>query len=434
MTASPTSAAPGRHGSLRPTPRPTLARAAWLIALAGLGVIALLPASALAANPHPSAGQIVAESALVVGLASFVISGCMIISRQMRNPIGWLLLVPGLTDPLATLAGSWLLTLDPAPDRVTPALWIILWATSWSWVLLIFPIFHLLLTFPNGRLLSHRWRWAVALELAMVVTMVGLATFGTELGVVDGDATVWSVTNPIGLVSQDIWDSAFAPIWSVALAGIATASVLAVVVRFRRGDAVERQQLKWPLSAVALFGIVYVPTSVQAGFGSEDIGNLLFGLSLAGIPISVAIAVLRYHLYEIDRIISRTIGWAVTTGLIAAVFGLFIVSLQALLAPITSESTLVVAGSTLVAAAMFQPLRRRVQAAVDRRFNRSRVDAQHAVETFGGHLRDEVDLDAVSRHLIGAATATVEPRLVGLWTRSVRSPVPSNNTVRTRDR
>jgi len=141
-------------------------------------------------------------------------------------------------------------------------------------------------------------------------------------------------------------------------------------------------------------------------------------LAFAALPVAIGIAILRYRLYEIDRIVSRTIGWLLTTGLVAITFGLLIVGLQALLAPVTSGSTLVVAGSTLVAAAIFQPLHRRIQGAVDRRFNRSRVDAQRALEAFGTQLRDEVDLDAVSSHLVGVTTQAVQPKIVGLWTRS----------------
>jgi hypothetical protein len=144
--------------------------------------------------------------------------------------------------------------------------------------------------------------------------------------------------------------------------------------------------------------------------------------SIGLVPVAIGIAILRYRLYEIDRIVSRTIGWALVTGLLVAVFAGTIVGLQALLAPLTNNNTLAVAGSTLVAAALFQPLRRRVQRAVDRRFNRARVDAQRAIDAFGAHLRDDVDLAALHGRLVAAADATVQPNGAGLWLRSASEP------------
>jgi hypothetical protein len=143
-------------------------------------------------------------------------------------------------------------------------------------------------------------------------------------------------------------------------------------------------------------------------------------LSVATLPLAalaVAVAVLRYRLYDIDRILSRTIGWAVVSLILASVFVGVIVGLQALLAPVTENNTLAVAASTLLAAALFQPLRVRVQRAVDRRFNRSRVDAQRAIDAFGSQLRDDVDLAALHGRLVAAADATVRPNGAGLWIR-----------------
>jgi divalent metal cation (Fe/Co/Zn/Cd) transporter len=167
---------------------------------------------------------------------------------------------------------------------------------------------------------------------------------------------------------------------------------------------------------LGFFGLVYGFGAIQ-GTLDGPIADLAFGLSLAAIPISVAIAVLRYRLYEIDRVISRTIGWIVVTTMLAAFVGGAIIGLQALLAPFTSNNTLAVAVSTLLAAALFQPLRARVQRIVDRRFNRARVDAQQAVDAFGAHLRDDLELATLRDRLVSAAEAGVQPAGAGLWLR-----------------
>ena len=255
-------------------------------------------------------------------------------------------MIPGLALPASTLATNWLGSMPP-PTQVTPPMWVVLWALSWSWILLIFPIFHLLLTFPDGRLLSPRWRWAVALEVAMIAVFLGFAAFKQDLIVLVDDAPVWTVPNPIGFLPNDLFDAALGSIWGLGLLAMTIVSAAAVVVRFRRGSTVERQQLKWPVLAVVLFGAVYGGALLYPGLVGN--GSILFGVSLAGIPISVAIAVLRYRLYAIDHIISRTVSWAVITAVLVAVFVGGVLGLQAVLARVVTQApTLAVAASTLV--------------------------------------------------------------------------------------
>ncbi len=193
------------------------------------------------------------------------------------------------------------------------------------------------------------------------------------------------------------------------------ASAAAVLLRFRRGSTVERHQLKWPVLAVVLFGVVYGGALVNAVIIGD--GTILFGLSLAGIPISVAIAVLRYRLYAIDHIISRTISWAVITAVLVAVFVGGVLGLQAVLAQVTQAPTLAVAASTLLAFGLFQPLRRRVQHVVDRRFDRARIDAERTAQGFGARLRDEVAIDTIAADLQTTIDGSVRPSTQGLWLR-----------------
>jgi len=242
----------------------------------------------------------------------------------------------------------------------------------------------------------------------------------------DGGVASISIPNRLAVMPElPAWalvplDSLIVPV--IVCLAIAVGSM---VVRYRRSNGVERLQLRWLVAAAG-----FVVLAITAGLSSlivigEGLGVLVWIPAIVAyptIPVAIYIAITRYRLYEIDRIVSRTIGWALVTVALAAVFVGVIVGLQALLAPVTDENTLAVAASTLVAAALFQPLRARVQRAVDRRFNRARVDAQRAIDAFGAHLRDEVDLGALHGRLLAAADAAVQPAGAGLWLRSASEP------------
>ena len=396
---------------------PAGARLVWVIAAAGIAVIGVLLASYAGSTKDATPAHALAAVSLVGSLLAFILCGALIVSRQPRNIVGWLLMIPGLALPASTLATNWLGAMQP-PSQVGPAQWLVLWALSWSWILLIFPILHLLLTFPDGRLLSSRWRLVVALEVTMVAVFLGFAAFVQHLGVLVDDEIVWTVANPIGFLPNDLFDASLGVLWEVGLVVMTIASAVAVVLRFRRGSTVERQQLKWPVLAVVLFGTVYGGAAVNAELVGN--GSILFGFALAGIPISVAIAVLRYRLYAIDHLISRTISWAVITAVLVAVFVGGVLGLQAALAQVTQAPTLAVAVSTLLAFGLFQPLRRRVQRLVDRRFDRARIDAERTAQGFGARLRDEVAIDTIAADLHTTIDRSVRPTTQGLWLRTAR--------------
>ena len=193
---------------------------------------------------------------------------------------------------------------------------------------------------------------------------------------------------------------------------------ISVLVRFRRSQGLERQQLRWMMAALTL-----VPLAVIAGFllvtggAPSQVAWIPALVAFMLPPLAVGIAVLRYRLYEIDRIISRTIGWAAVTTVLAVVLVAVILVTQTALASITTSNTFAVAASTLVVSALFQPLRRRVQATVDRRFNRARYDAKRTVAAFAGRLRDELDIEALTTVIAAAVMQTVEPVSVSLWLR-----------------
>ena len=394
------------------------ARIVWVIA--GLGILstALLLASYATQGGGVTLVEVLAALSLVGALVAFILSGALIISRQPGNIVGWLLMMPGLALPVSTLATKWLGS-QPPPQQISPLLWLLMWSLGWSWILLIFPILHLLLTFPDGRLPSPRWRAAAALEVAMISIFLGYLAFRQDLNVLVEDQVAWTLPNPIGFLPNDAFDTYWGVLWAFGLVVVTILSVAAVVVRFRRGSTVERQQLKWPLLAVVVFGSVYAGATVDQRLVGD--ASVLFGLSLAGIPISVAIAVLRYRLYAIDHIISRTLSWAVITAILLLVFVGGVLALQALLSGVTRDQTLAVAASTLGAFVLFQPLRRRVQHAVDRRFDRARVSGERAASAFADRLRDEVAIEVIAADLRETVDGAVRPSTQAIWLRAVRN-------------
>jgi hypothetical protein len=404
--------------SVKGSTEPSGAVTATVWALAGFAVVlvglVVWSEYQVGGLPADASGVLIALAYLITLLA-FVLSGAVIASRQPGNVIGWLLIVPGLSAALAEVINNWLFTLDPANVSPDPAVLLGLWYTSWSWVLLIYPVFHLLLVFPDGKLLSARWRWVVALEVVMVGIMVGGSTFSSRLGLVnDEDVTVWSVDNPIGFLPESVFGQVFGVVWTAGLLGLTVAGVLAFILRYRSGTSLERQQLKWPLFGVALFGISYVATAGTGGAATGTVWDVLFALSLAGIPISVAIAVLRYRLYELDRLVSRTVTYAVIAVLLIATYGVIVLGLGSFLG---RESPLAVAGATLGAAALFNPLRTRIRGWVDRRFNRSRYDAEQVIEAFVASMSGRVDPDGVIEGWVGVVSETMQPVSAGAWVR-----------------
>jgi hypothetical protein len=230
--------------------------------------------------------------------------------------------------------------------------------------------------------------------------------------------------NPFGIAGIEPFLDALDQLPDAAGVLFFLGGIASVVIRYRRGSSVERQQLKWLIAATAFAVSAWCLVIVGGVIGAPvvtTIGWLGGLLAFALLPVAIGIAVLRYRLYEIDRIVSRTIAWAVVTGALVSVFAAGVVALQAMLARVTQGETVAVAVSTLVAAALFQPLRRRVQRAVDRRFDRATYDAQRTVEAFAERLRDEVALDAVVADLHETVGASIRPSSFGLWLRPARA-------------
>jgi hypothetical protein len=392
-------------------PRPARpARLAW-------GAFALWVLLVIARGAFAIAGT--PADPFVIVMAGFPLAGIMILARQPRNRVGWILMAIGLltAEPLGAY-GSFAL----AHGLPGGALATVVNAPMWAPPIVTMGTI-LLLRFPNGTLLSPRWRWVERLSGASIgVIVVILVLIPKDLS----DLGYPGVPNPIGIDElAGVLNAALVLVFLVPITIVLSATSL--VIRFRRSSGVEREQLKWLTTAAGAVAALYlagmvanVATGALWANSSPawlDVLTSVSAFAFVLIPVAIGIAVLRYRLYEIDRIISRTLGYAILTAILAGVFAGAVLGLQALLRPITQESQAAVAASTLLVAALFGPIRRRVQAVADRRFDRSRYDAARVADGFGARLRDRLELDAVSAELASTAHAALRPASVSVWVR-----------------
>ncbi|HEV8696958.1 MAG TPA: hypothetical protein VGQ89_04625 [Candidatus Limnocylindrales bacterium] len=375
-------------------------------AIAALTLIAFLAAVLF----RPSRGQTFVED-LFLAIA-FSISyggvGAFLTVRVPRNPIGPLLLAATMGFALMSVceryalaslelaAGSW-----PGTALVA-LLGLMLWPPSLAIALIGVP-----LIFPDGRLISPRWRWVVVGS----VFFVGAASLGTVF--TTGYLTKASgLVNPMAIPALEPWLGPLIDLSELGAIPVVIAAVSAPLVRYRRGGPVERHQIRWLAAGTFIVVVGFLGSSVA------PIAETIGVIALAVLPISIGIAILRYRLYEIDRLISRTLAYAVLTAVLAAVYALCFLVLQAAVAPFMSDGgPIVVAASTLAAFALSQPLRRQFKATMDRHFNRSRYDAQRTVEAFAAQLRDEFDLERLRGELRSVVGSSLGPTSVGVWLR-----------------
>jgi len=341
--------------------------------------------------------------------------GTLIASRHPDNAIGWIFLWAAVTAGIAALAGAyanhWVDSRDgPALLGKTAALYGDL---SWiPWILV--PSTFLLLLFPDGRLLSRRWRpvaWCAAAAIG------GLFVAGVlHAGHMEDRP---QLTNPYGVESPLI-DALQGLSFFLMAVGI-VGSVASLILRFRRARGEQRQQIKWLAFAGALAGtcvIVFTPLYDVVG---EDVANVAIMLGVLGLPLAAGVAILRYRLYDIDVVINRALVYGVLTATLAAAYLGCVLLLQLLLSGITGDSGIAVAGSTLAVAALFRPARARIQEVVDRRFYRRKYDAAQTLDRFGAQLRDEVDLGALRAELRSVVVDTMQPAHVSVWLRPPRA-------------
>lgn len=345
--------------------------------------------------------------------AIFAVLGALIITYQSRNPIGWLLLVPAFGSSLAFLINFTVGSLEAAPPDPGFFIFLAVWFENWSWVWVIFPILLFLQIFPTGRVLNRRWRWLLSLMAVMAAALIFVVTFSTEIGPSDG----WLIDNPIGFLPPDFFDRYFNLPWTIALFTLTVGGALSTILRFRRAKAEERQQMKWLVWALLFFALIYATAGVFNQEMARSWIDALFSLSIVAIPVAITLAITRNRLFDIDLIIRRTVVYAFLTGILTAVYlGSIFVSQS--LFQLEERASWQVAASTLLVAALFSPLRRRIQGVIDRRLFRHRYDAQQVVERFAGSAQNQSDLALLSADLVGVVHQTIQPSQARLWIRA----------------
>jgi hypothetical protein len=384
-----------------------VAWSAWAL-LAGLAILLQTPTAEGYSTPWVPAA---------LGLGSFMTVGAIVVSRQPRNRIGWLCCAAGLLGVLAAFSGEYArYALEPHGGSLPGGLamaWLNAWVGSfWAGLVLLF----VLLLFPTGGLPSPRWR-PVAWACAVCVTALCAVD-----AVMPGPLEASGQPNPLGIDSARAalgWVYGLATLCLVLLALLCAGSVVA---RFRQAGGMERQQLKWFAYGAGQLALLIALSLGVPGLWNRwvplPVGDLVFGISFALIPVTIGIAILRYRLYDIDRLIHRTLVYGLLTALLAAVYAGLVLSLGQLFGGIGTEPpSWAVAGATLAVAALVQPARRRIQQTVDQRFNRRRYDTTKTIEAFSARLRDHVDLDTLTSELLEVVDQTMEPTKASLWLR-----------------
>lgn len=363
-----------------------------------------------------------ADPFTLVFYVAYVGVSVALLGRQAGNVIAWLLMGIGFAFLTTTTPGLDVQALKAGVAE--DATWFRAWAASWGGTLSYVGFVALAVVFPSGRLPAG-WRGRLA-GVTLLACVAGVAVMAVAPTM---------VVNPDGVRDEILRNPfAIAPDWagwdrlppgSTSLTIIPVAAALAVaavsmVIRYRRATGILRLQLRWLVAAMTalVMGVVFgLVVAVVIGQDAGVWGWIPVILAFPTIPIAIGIAVTRYRLFDIDRLISRTIGWAVVTGALVVVFGALVIGLQSVLSDVTQGETLAVAISTLAAFAVFQPVRRRVQTAVDRRFDRARYDRQRTVDAFAGRIRDEVDLSTLRRDLVATTDDAVRPVTAAVWLR-----------------
>jgi hypothetical protein len=402
------------------------ARLAW--ALTVLSTALLVLAVVLLVLNRELGFDVLSPHLLVV--PGFGVVGLVLAVHRPSHAIGWLFVGMGLVAAVQAFAFEYALrALVTAPGSLPAASWMA-WLATWTWPLNLPALALLLLLFPDGQVPSPRWRvvpWLLGVAVAGVTVWVMLRPDPIDLGMV-------RTANPAGVAALDhpaIQAVGLIPniLALLTLFVGSVACALAPFVRRRRAQSIERQQLKWLALVAGGSGLAFA-TGFLIVNAATVVGGLLLLVALVGvavgIPVAVGLAILRYRLYDIDRVINRTLVY----GLLTAVLGLGYAGVVLVLGQLfggVGEGTpsWAVAGATLAAAALFQPARRRIQAAVDRRFNRGKYNAARTIEAFSTRLRDQVDLDTLSTELLAVVDQTTEPTRVSLWLRPA-APGPSS--------
>jgi len=418
MTRSQTTISPARPGVLSIVMIVTSIGVTVAISLA-MDVILLRDANAVAALTIVPAILFNVTVILQAGV------GGIIEWRRPGHAIGRLLMLSG---PVYALVSAAWLTGDSLESVLDARLYaIFFWSTSiLSWPSVALIVGWIPLLFPTGALPGPRWR--IPVGILVILSGIGLAALAIRPMSIPG-------VNQASPIANERWAAllqAFGDAIPLELLALIVLAIAALITRYRRGDRVERLQIRWFGAAVSVCAIGIAGTVVQFAVqadGGPLFMTLVLYAGILAIPIAVGIAVTRYRLYELDRLISRTIGWALVTAVLVALFAAAVLALQTLLAEYTQGQTLAIAASTLVAFAAFQPVRRRVQNAVDRRFDRARYDGERTAAAYAERMRDQVDLTDLEADIAGTISAALRPTSIGIWlrapSRDARTPTTS---------
>jgi hypothetical protein len=390
--------------------------AAWLAwSLFGLYVLTVLATWGLILS-----GSGTADEAFVILALGFATVGALVASREPANAVGWLLLGTAVVFGLGTLGQAYIWKAG-RPGEGVMGWFAYLSQYVWLWV----PVLFLPLLFPNGRLLSPTWRvavWMGSAALGLIIAGTGFVAGSLDTPSAEQISNPFGVGGPLAVAMP-----AAVVVGNGLAAAVLVLGAVSLVLRMRRSRGRERQQLKLfaYVGTLALAGFVLGMPDVLAGESSPmwaqvagSVGYLTaLPLIFIGLPVAIGVAILRHRLYDIDVVINRTLVYGVLTGTLAVCYLGLVLLFGLVLGPVSSDSDLAVAGSTLAVAALFRPARRRVQTVVDRRFYRARYDASRTLEGFAGRLRDELDLDTLAAGLRQVAQDTLQPTHVSLWLR-----------------
>jgi hypothetical protein len=382
-----------------------LAWSVWGFTLALL-VVALL-------SPKTEENGLVILLPLATGAIAWSTVGAVVASRRPENAVGWILWAMGLLSGVALFAGQYATYALLVHPGSLPGGELVGLLSSWIWVPIIGLLIFLLLLFPNGQLPTRRWR-PVAWIGGAVIAM-GAINEALVPGTIDG---LEPLRNPLGIEGAKRILALLSTISQALAAALLLVAAASLFVRLRRARGEERQQVKWLAYAATVLATSFFLSSVSGAIGASWVGFVLSMVGFLGIPMAAGIAVLKYRLYEIDLLINRTLVYGALTAMLALVYFGTVVAMQYTFRALTGqESQLAVVASTLAIAAIFNPLRRRIQDFVDRRFYRRKYDARKTLEAFSAKLRDETDLGALTNDVVGVVRETMQPAHVSVWLR-----------------
>jgi hypothetical protein len=411
-----------RHTSTR-----TAGRLGWLLFAAA--VLLFVPAVVLNLRRPQYDDLLYTTGVLVLELAVLLFGwfGALIVSRQPRHPIGWILCAFGLVAGMASFTSEYAIYGLRSDPGAVPGGAALAWVSAWMFPFYLALLAALLVLFPTGRLPSPRWRW-----------VLWIAGIGNALAVVGLLSSLWprrglALLQREGLEAGGVFGTLYNVGYWVALVAV-LAAVASLVVRFRHARGVERQQLKWVVYAVVMVGcFTLLVEAANLIDRSELAADAMYALVIVLIPVPVGLAILRYRLYDIDRLINRTLVYGLLTALLAGIYAGAVLVLGQVFGGVGEDPpSWVVAGATLAVAALFQPARRRIQSIVDRRFNRHKYNAAQTIQAFSTRLREQVDLDTLSSELLAVVDQTMAPTRVSLWLRPPPpgSPAPGRGKAR----